>query len=298
MLYAFGVGEAPISISGEPDAGGPLEHTVRAVGPVSTAICRAEPGTELGLRGPFGSSWPLAEAARPPRRDRRRRPRPGAAARPALLEALARRERLAGLVLLCGGRSPGELLYADELRGWGEDPRLEVGVTVDAAERGWSGHVGVVTTLIGAAPFDPARAVAFVFGPEVMMRFTAQALLDRGIDPADIHVSLERNMKCAVDPVRSLPVRPDLRLPRGPGDEPGRDRPLLRGAGAVSGAARAEPPARRLEVRLLRRLPAQPARPRGRAAGARRRGSRSPTSSRPARPTSRAPTTSRWSRAR
>jgi len=215
MLYAFGVGEAPISISGDPDADGPLEHTVRAVGPVSTAICRAEPGTELGLRGPFGSSWPLAAAA-----GRHVVIVAGglglAPVRPALLAALARRESLAGLVLLCGGRSPGELLYADQMVGWGQDPRLELGVTVDAAERGWSGHVGVVTTLIGAAPFDPARAVAFVVGPEVMMRFTAQALLDRGIDPADIHLSLERNMKCAVTQCGRCQFGPTFACREGP----------------------------------------------------------------------------------
>lgn len=197
MLYAFGVGEVPVSIAGEPGTGGPLLHTVRAVGPVSEAICRAEPGTQLGLRGPFGSSWPLAAAA-------------GrdvvivagglglAPLRGVLLAALARREELAGVILLLGGRSPDELLYGAEMETWAADPRLELGVTVDAAGPGWDGHVGVVTTLIGDAPFDPARAVAFVVGPEVMMRFTAQALLERGLAPERLHLSFERNMKCAV----------------------------------------------------------------------------------------------------
>jgi NAD(P)H-flavin reductase len=197
MLYAFGVGEAPISISGDPAAGGPLEHTVRAVGPVSAAICRARPGEQLGVRGPFGSSWPLAAAD-----GRHVVVIAGgiglAPLRPALLGALARRERHAGLVLLCGGRSPSELLFRSELDDWQADPRLEVGVTVDSAASGWRGHVGVVTTLIGDAPFDPARAVAFVVGPEVMMRFTVEALLARGMDAADVHVSIERNMKCAI----------------------------------------------------------------------------------------------------
>ena len=106
MLYAFGVGEIPISISGDPGAGGPLEHTVRAVGPVSAAICRASPGDQLGVRGPFGSAWPLDAAS-----GRHVVVVAGglglAPLRPALLEALARRERLEGLVLLCGGRTPG-----------------------------------------------------------------------------------------------------------------------------------------------------------------------------------------------
>jgi NAD(P)H-flavin reductase len=196
MLYAFGVGEVPISISGAGE-GETIEHTVRAVGPVSAAICRARPGEELGLRGPFGSSWPLEGAA-----GRHVVVVAGgiglAPLRPALLQALSAREQLEGVVLLCGGRTPTQLLFRSELEGWNVDPRLEVTVTVDSAEPGWLGHVGVVTTLIGAAPFDPGRAVAFIVGPELMMRFTIEALLARGMPAADIHISIERNMKCAI----------------------------------------------------------------------------------------------------
>jgi NAD(P)H-flavin reductase len=215
MLYAFGVGEVPISISGDPAGGGPLEHTVRAVGAVSAAICRAEPGAQLGVRGPFGSSWPVAEAA-----GRHVVIVAGglglAPLRPALLEALALRERLAGLVLLCGGRTPAELLFRPELARLGDDPRLELGLTVDSAAPGWDGHVGVVPRLIGDAGFDPARAVAFVVGPEVMMRFTVDALLDRGVDPADVHVSVERNMKCAVTQCGRCQLGPAFACREGP----------------------------------------------------------------------------------
>ncbi|MEZ5078071.1 MAG: FAD/NAD(P)-binding protein [Solirubrobacterales bacterium] len=215
MLYAFGVGEVPISISGDPAGGGPLEHTVRAVGPVSAAICRTEPGEQLGVRGPFGSSWPVREAA-------------GryvvivagglglAPLRPALLEALALRERLAGLVLLCGGRSPAELLYRAELERLAADPRLDLGLTVDSAAPGWSGQVGVVPRLIDDAGFDPAAATAFVVGPEVMMRFTVDALLERGVDPAAIHVSVERNMKCAVTQCGRCQLGPTFACREGP----------------------------------------------------------------------------------
>jgi NAD(P)H-flavin reductase len=197
MLYAFGVGEVPISISGDPGTEGPLEHTVRAVGPVSAAICRARPGDQLGLRGPFGRGWPLDAAG-----GRHVVLVAGgiglAPLRPALLEALSLRERLEGVVLLCGGRSPQQLLFRSDLDGWRADPRLEVAVTVDSAEVGWLGNVGVVTTLIERAPFDPARAVAFIVGPEVMMRFTVEALLARGMDAGDVYISIERNMKCAI----------------------------------------------------------------------------------------------------
>ncbi len=215
MLYAFGVGEVPISISGDPAAGGPLEHTVRAVGSVSAAICRAEPGEQLGVRGPFGSSWPLADAG-----GRHVVIVAGgiglAPLRPALLAALAERERLAGLVLLCGGRAPSQLLFRSQLDEWQADPRLDVGVTVDSAEPGWLGHVGVVTTLIGNAPFDPSRALAFVVGPEVMMRFTVDALLARGMSPADVHISIERNMKCAITHCGRCQLGPTFACREGP----------------------------------------------------------------------------------
>jgi NAD(P)H-flavin reductase len=215
MLYAFGVGEVPISISGDPAGDDPLEHTVRSVGPVSAAICRTEPGQQLGVRGPFGSSWPLEATA-----GRHVVVVAGgiglAPLRPALLAALAAREGIAGLVLLCGGRTPDQLLFRAELEAWGEDPRIDIGVTVDSAESGWPGHVGVVTTLIEDAPFDPARATAFVVGPEVMMRFAVEALRARGMDAADIHVSIERNMKCAVTQCGRCQLGPTFACREGP----------------------------------------------------------------------------------
>jgi len=215
MLYAFGVGEVPISISGDPAAGGPLEHTVRAVGPVSAAICRACPGEQLGVRGPFGSSWPLAGA------DGRHLVVVAggvglAPLRPVVLEALSLRARLEGLVLLCGGRSPGDLLFRSQLDAWREDPRLDLGVTVDSAESGWLDNVGVVTTLIDGAPFDPALATAFIVGPEIMMRFAVQALLARGMAAADLYVSIERNMKCAVTQCGRCQFGPSFACREGP----------------------------------------------------------------------------------
>ncbi len=197
MVYAFGVGEVPISISGDPSGEGPLIHTVRDVGAVSAAICAAEPGQELGIRGPYGSSWPIAEAE-------------GAQLmivaggvglaplRSTVLGALAARERFERVLLFYGSREPEQLLFRNELQEWTADPAIELFVTVDTATGAWAGEVGVVTKPIRRADFDPNRTVALLCGPEVMMRFAARALRDRGVPSERIHVSLERNMKCAV----------------------------------------------------------------------------------------------------
>ena len=214
MVYAFGAGEVPISISGDPAAPGPLVHTVRAVGAATRAICDATAGSVLGIRGPFGSDWPVQAAE-------------GAdvvivaggvglaPVRPIVYDVLARRERFGRAHVLYGGREPDQLLYAAELDEWREQG-LDVDVTVDIASATWSGKVGVVPGLIARAGFDPATAVVFICGPEAMMRFSAEALLDRGLDPGRIYVSMERNMKCAVGRCGHCQLGPEFVCRDGP----------------------------------------------------------------------------------
>ena len=196
MLYAFGAGEVPISVSAISGESGELTQTVRAVGATTRAICAAEPGDQLGVRGPFGSSWPLAGAE-------------GgdvvvitggiglAPLRPAIEHLIAERDRYRAVTVLYGARSPDEMLYSSELQAWRE-AGIAVETTVDTAATDWEGRVGLVTKLIPLAPFQGERATAFVCGPEVMMRLVAGELRGRGIPSDRIHISLERNMQCAV----------------------------------------------------------------------------------------------------
>jgi NAD(P)H-flavin reductase len=196
MLYIFGTGEIPISISGDPARPNTLTHTVRAVGDVSRAICEAKPGATIGLRGPFGSAWPLERYE-----DHDLVIVAGgiglAPLRPVLYAIIANRERYRRVLLLVGARTPDILLYPGELTRW-QKRDIDVRLTVDAAEPGWQGIVGPVTTLIPRAAFNAERAGAFVVGPEIMMRFVVQALAQRGLPLNRIFVSMERNMKCAV----------------------------------------------------------------------------------------------------
>ena len=209
MLYAFGIGEVPISVSGDPE--GPLVHTVRAVGAVTEAICAAELGALLGVRGPLGNSWPLGEG--------------GdaivvaggiglAPLRGVVYELLRRRADFGEAVLLYGSRTPEELLFTGELERWRET--LQVDVTVDAAARGWEGKVGFVAKLVGSARFDPAAATAFVCGPEIMMKTSAEALIGRGVPPERIFVSMERNMQCGVGLCGHCQLGPTLICRDGP----------------------------------------------------------------------------------
>ena len=197
MLYAYGVGEVPVSVSGIGDSPGQaLVQTIRAVGAVTRALCATAPGDMIGVRGPFGTDWRVSGAD-----GRDMLIVAGgiglAPLRPVLLAALAERARYGRVVLLVGARSPGDLVFTRELDTW-RRRGVDVRVTVDHGNPGWDGRVGLVTGLIKDAIADPAGTAAFVCGPEIMMRLSAQALVDAGIPARDIRVSLERNMQCGV----------------------------------------------------------------------------------------------------
>jgi NAD(P)H-flavin reductase len=197
MLYSFGVGEVPISISGDPSRPEKLVHTIRSVGAVTKALSRMKRGDLVGVRGPFGTHWPVAEVE-------------GkdvvlvagglglVPLRPALFALFARRESYGSMALLYGSRTPQDVLYARDLARWQKRSDFQLEITVDAAGADWHGHVGLVTRFIPRLRFDPRRSVAMVCGPEIMMRFTLWELLQCGLEPANIFLSMERNMKCGV----------------------------------------------------------------------------------------------------
>jgi NAD(P)H-flavin reductase len=200
MLGAFGVGEVPISASALL-ADGSTEHTIRAVGPVTAALVATGVGAAIGARGPFGRGWDPAAAE-------------GgdvvvvaggiglAPLKPLVEAILARRDRYRRVSVLVGARTPADVCLAADLARWAARGDVHVAATVDRRQgegaEGWTGRVGVVTTLLPATRFDPGSTTAFVCGPEVMMRATARALADRGVDLADQQLSAERSMTCGV----------------------------------------------------------------------------------------------------
>jgi NAD(P)H-flavin reductase len=213
MLYVFGIGEVPISVSGA--SGGALVHTVRAVGAVTSAICASRPGAVLGVRGPFGNAWPVEAAV-------------GsdlvivaggiglAPLRPALYHAMHHRGDYGEVVLLYGSRTPRDLLYRRELARWRGRFDLQIDVTVDSADHDWHGKVGVVPKIVAGARFDPASTVVLCCGPEIMMRFTAEAVLGRGVPRERLYVSMERNMHCGLGHCGHCQLGPSLICRDGP----------------------------------------------------------------------------------
>ena len=194
-VWAFGIGAAPISVA-DVDAV-PLVHTIRRVGAVTEALWGAQVGDLVGVRGPFGTGWDVEGA-----RGRDVLVVAGglglAPVRPIVQHVLDHRDDYGRFAVLVGAREPDALLYREELERWRGRLDIEVEVTVDTAPPRWRGDVGLVTELLRRAPVDFARATTFVCGPEIMMRFVAQGVIDAGGDPSSVFVSLERNMHCAI----------------------------------------------------------------------------------------------------
>ena len=232
MVGLPGMGEAPISISSEPSRlalspstepfdgalrrssgqaqdklrtspveimRGSFDHTVKAVGNVTRVLANLEEGDEMMIRGPYGSGWPMEEAK-------------GkdilivaggiglAPLRPLILHIFENRADFGYLEILYGARTPDDMLYTQEFPQWRKQERVKLLLTVDQVSEGeaWEYGIGVVTELFDFAEISPASGIALTCGPEIMMRFVARGLLQRGFSPGRVYLSMERRMKCGI----------------------------------------------------------------------------------------------------
>ena len=194
MLSLPGIGDVPISISGSGTES--LEHTLRAVGKVTAMLSDLPAGSYLGLRGPFGTAWPLADAV-----GRQVVVVAGgiglAPLRSVLREMLRRTDDFPRLRLLYGTRTPRDILFNRELLGWVQSSRIRAHVTVDRGDDSWTGNIGVVTKLIRRKRL-PKDGLYFLCGPEIMMSLALAELFAVEVPAENIYLSMERNMKCAV----------------------------------------------------------------------------------------------------
>jgi len=214
MLYLPGIGEAAISVSSDPAETSTIRHTVRAVGNVTRALANLQAGDAVGVRGPFGTGWPVDELR-------------GldvilvaggvglAPLRPLIYQLLRHRSEFGRGSVIFGARTPADLLFSDEYDSW-RAGGIGVQTTVDFASQEWRGSIGTVMPLLANLSLDPQRTALFTCGPEVMMRFVAMAVLERGLPATRIHVSLERNMNCAVGLCGHCQFGPDFVCKDGP----------------------------------------------------------------------------------
>ena len=196
MLYLPGAGEVAISLSSDPAQPEVMDHTIRDAGSVTRAIGRLKVGDVIGVRGPYGSAWPLNKTL-------------GsnlvivaggiglAPLRPVILSILRQRSAYGQVVLLYGARTPADLLYTDEFDKWRQGG-IDVQVTVDLGDKSWRGLVGVVPQLFYRIRIVHKKTAVMTCGPEIMMRFVIYEALARRIPKERIFISMERNMKCAV----------------------------------------------------------------------------------------------------
>lgn len=226
MVYVYGVGEAAVSISSDPARMSTLDHTIHRVGLVTTALAQKKRGDLIGIRGPFGSSWPIEVA-----RGKDVCIASGgiglAPLRPVIYALLKDRDAYGRVIVLYGGRSPLDLLYRVELEKWANDFGVEVLVTVDRGDSSWKGHIGVVTSLFQYIKLDARETIAYVCGPEIMMKYTIDELERRGVPPSQMYLSMERNMKCAVGFCGHCQYGPTFICKEGPVYPVTRVRPLL-----------------------------------------------------------------------
>jgi len=196
-LSILGIGEAPISVTSSPTRKGPFQLAVRAAGNVTNALHKAEPGTFIGIRGPFGNGFPMDKLT-----GRDLLFIAGGIGlfplRSAIQYALDNRNLYGRVIILFGSRRPSEQLFLEEIAAWRQNNTIEYHETVDREEPGWKGNVGVITTLFPRVQIDPTHTTAIIVGPPVMYRFVIAECLKKGLKETDVIVSLERRMKCGV----------------------------------------------------------------------------------------------------
>lgn len=196
MLYLPGYGESAISISSNPAHPEVLHHTIRVAGNVTRALARKRAGEQVGIRGPFGTFWPV-EACQKHDLILACGGVGLAPLRPVIYHVMNHRDDYGRVIMLYGARTPQDLLYADEYERW-RDAGIEVDVTVDIGEEDWHGHIGVVPVLFYRLRLKPERTAIMTCGPEIMMRFVIFEALARKVPRKKIFVSMERNMQCGL----------------------------------------------------------------------------------------------------
>ena len=192
-----GIGEAPFTPSSDPGVKEKIEFTIMKAGKVTSLLHNASVGTAVGIRGPYGKGYPLKKFA-------------GkdilivgggvglAPLRSLLFSLFSGIDQYNKVILRYGARSPVDIVYKDAIPEWSKLKKVNVLTTVDVGNSSWQGNVGLITTVLNGLPLAHKKAVAIVCGPPIMMKFVNLKLLDLGLQPQDIYLSMEKNMSCGL----------------------------------------------------------------------------------------------------
>lgn len=217
MLTVFGIGEAPISISSDHSHHNYFEHTVRKVGNVTKAMFRLKEGDSLFARGPYGRGWPLE-----PAQGKNILMVAGgiglAPLRPLIYDCIRDREKYGKIEILYGARTPLDALFTNQWEEWNAVEGVTFRPTVDGVppEVKWDYSVGLVTKLFETMDSQPGNTLVVMCGPEIMMKFAVQGLLNKGFDPKDLFLSLERRMNCGISKCGFCQIGPKFVCHDGP----------------------------------------------------------------------------------
>jgi NAD(P)H-flavin reductase len=215
MLYAFGIGEVPISIVSDPQSSDELTHTIRTVGRVTRVLEQLKPGDRLGIRGPFGRGWPMQSLQN----------RDilvvtgglGCAPSVSIINyIMLRRSQFGRLAIIQGVKHSEDLIWREHYQQWMQQEDTQVLLAADVAGHGWPWHVGLVTELLPQVELDIRQAATMLCGPEMMMHATAKQLLESDAVADQIWLSMERNMQCAIGLCGHCQYGPDFICKDGP----------------------------------------------------------------------------------
>jgi sulfhydrogenase subunit gamma (sulfur reductase) len=196
-VSVLGAGEAPISITSTPSRTGFLELCIKEVGQVTRLIHKMKVGDQFGLRGPYGNGFQYNEY-----KGRDILYVTGGIGlvplRSLINYMFDNRSDYGRISILYGARTPSDLCFTEEVEQWKNNPNTEIHVTTDRGAEGYTGRVGLVTTLLPLIKHTPETSTAFVCGPPIMIPIVINELLKLGYKENEVISTLENYMKCAV----------------------------------------------------------------------------------------------------
>ncbi len=196
MFSLIGIGEGMFSITAQGEDY--LDFAIKKIGMLTDALHEVKPGKQIGLRGPYGNTFPTEGC-----KGKNMLFIGGgiglAPVRSFIRYAFENRKDYGKIDIVYGSRTPADLCFKDDLfKNWPAMPDTEVHVTVDKGDENWNGHVGFVPAFVEELNFSPADTIVVLCGPPIMIKYCAQSLKKMGFADDQVVTTLEMRMKCGI----------------------------------------------------------------------------------------------------